>query len=245
MILEAFASNGHACLALRILCYELRILVKNILGAMCKIMGQIIYIKAPQLISVKNPTVTLGDFLTIYTEDSTLKKQLEEIPFHSFDATKKGLIVVSVLKIIEMISKHFPDAEINNLGEGDFVISYEPLSKFEKLKENISTIFICLIAFFGGGYAIMAYNTDVGAKEFFTYLSMLFLGNPKIGVTYIVIAYSIGLTLGMLLFFNHLGSKKLTSDPTPLEVQMRLYENDISTTVIKNVSRQGNSIDVD
>lgn len=208
-------------------------------------MEQTIYIKAPQLIAVKNPTVIFEDFLTIYTEDSALKEQIEKLPFHSFQEGKKGQVVVSVLKIIEMISSHFPNTEVNNLGEGDFIISYDPLSKFENLKENIFTIFICLTAFFGGGYAIMAYNTDVGAKELFTYLSMLFLGNPKIGVTYIVIAYSIGLTLGMLLFFNHIGNKKLTSEPTPLEIQMRLYENDVSTTVIKNVSRQGNSIDVD
>lgn len=144
-----------------------------------------------------------------------------------------------------MIGKEVPEATVENLGEGDLIISYEPLSRFEKLKENLFTFFICLVAFFGGGYAIMAYNTDIGAKELFTYLSMLFLGNPKTGVTYIVIAYAIGLTLGMLLFFNHLGNKKLTEEPTPLEVQMRLYENDISTTVIKNVSRQGSSIDVD
>lgn len=208
-------------------------------------MAQIIYIKAPQLVTVQSPNVILEDFLTIYTEDTTLKDRLGKLPFHSFEASKKGQIVVSILKIIEIISKLYPDAEINNLGEGDFIISYEPLSKFEKIKENIFTVFICLTAFFGGGYAIMAYNTDVGAKELFTYLSMLFLGNPKTGVTYIVIAYAIGLTFGMLLFFNHLGNKKLTSEPTPLEVQMRLYENDISTTVIKNVSREGRSIDVD
>lgn len=208
-------------------------------------MEQVVYIKAPQLVAVKNPKVKLEDFLTIYTDDSALKNNIQKMPFHAFDEGKKGQLVVSVLKIIEMISLQFPDAEVENLGEGDFIISYEPLSKYEKIKENIYTIFICATAFFGGGYAIMAYNTDVGAKELFTYLSMLFLGNPKTGVTYIVIAYSIGLTFGMLLFFNHLGNKKLTSDPTPLEIQMRLYENDISTTVIKNVSRQGNSIDVD
>lgn len=90
----------------------------------------------------------------------------------------------------------------------------------------------------------MAYNTDIGAKELFTYLSLLFLGNSKTGVLYIAIAYSIGLTFGMLLFFNHLGSKKLTSDPTPLEVQMRLYEKDIGTTIIKDVSRREESMDV-
>ena len=89
----------------------------------------------------------------------------------------------------------------------------------------------------------MAYNTDVGAKELFMNLSMLFLGNPKAGVVCLTIAYSIGLTFGMILFFNHLGGRKLTSDPTPLEVQMRLYEKDISTTIIKDISRRGESLD--
>lgn len=208
-------------------------------------MEKIIYIKAPQLAAIKNPEVRLKDFLTIYVKEPELKQHLENMHFYSFVPGKKEKRVVSILKIIEMIGKEVPEATVENLGEGDLIISYEPLSRFEKLKENLFTFFICLVAFFGGGYAIMAYNTDIGAKELFTYLSMLFLGNPKTGVTYIVIAYAIGLTLGMLLFFNHLGNKKLTEEPTPLEVQMRLYENDISTTVIKNVSRQGSSIDVD
>ena len=89
----------------------------------------------------------------------------------------------------------------------------------------------------------MAYNTDIGAKELFSNLSMLFLGNAKTGVAWVTISYANGLGLGMILFFNHLGSKKIDSDPTPLEVQMRLYEKDISTTVIKDISRRGESID--
>lgn len=206
-------------------------------------MEQTVYIKAPQCIQVNNPSVTLKDFLTIYTADPALEKKVLSIPFYEFEKEKEGQVVVSILKIIETINKHVPEADIENLGEGDFILSYQPKSKFEKIKEILCTIFICLIAFFGGGYAIMAYNTDVGAKELFTNLSMLFLGNPKSGVICLTISYSIGLAFGMILFFNHLGGKKLTSDPTPLEIQMRLYEKDISTTIIKDISRRGESLD--
>lgn len=206
-------------------------------------MNQTIYIKTPQCIEVQNYNVHLKDFLTIYTSDEKQKDALLALPFYTFQKDKKGQIIVSVLKVIELINKEYPDLEINNLGEGDFILSYQPQSKHEKVREAISAIFICMVAFFGGGYAIMAYNTDVGAKELFTYLSMLFLGNPKTGILYLTIAYSIGLTAGMILFFNHLGNKKITSDPTPLEIQMRLYEKDISTTVIKDVSRRGESLD--
>lgn len=207
-------------------------------------MEQTVFIKAPQCIEVENNTVMLKDFLTIYTTDEALAEQILSIPFYTFEKGKKAQVIVSILKIIEIITDKFPDVQVENLGEGDFIISYQPTARFEKAREIFSTIFICMVAFFGGGYAIMAYNTDVGAKELFTYLSMLFLGNAKSGVLYLSIAYSIGLTIGMLLFFNHLGNKKLTSDPTPLEIQMRLYEKDISTTIIKDSSRRGESMDV-
>lgn len=206
-------------------------------------MSDIIYIKAPQCIEVEKNNVSLKDFLTIYCEDEKLKQSILNLPFYTFKKNQSGQLVVSILKIIELITKHFPGTEIENLGEGDFILSYTPPSKWEKLREYICTIFICLTAFLGGGYAIMAYNTDVGAKELFSNLSMLFLGNARTGVAWITISYAIGLGLGMILFFNHLGSRKIDSDPTPLEIQMRLYEKDISTTIIKDISRRGESID--
>lgn len=206
-------------------------------------MPDTVYIKTPQCVEVDKNNVSIKDFLTIYCENESLKKRILDLPFYTFQKNKKGQLVVSILKIIEQITKHFPETKIVNLGEGDFILSYEPPSKWEKLKKFIFTIFICLTAFFGGGYAIMAYNTDIGAKELFSNLSMLFLGNARTGVAWITISYSIGLALGMILFFNHLGNKKINSDPTPLEIQMRLYENDISTTIIKDISRRGESMD--
>ena len=53
------------------------------------------------------------------------------------------------------------------------------------------------------------------------------------------------LTVGILIFFNHFGKKRFTVDPTPMEVQMRLYENDIQTTLVEDYARKGEEIDVD
>lgn len=207
-------------------------------------MNQTIYIKAPQCIEVDNPTVKLGDFLSVSCADPDCHNTLCNAGFYQFIPGRKQQIVVSVLKVISFIRQLYPDADIENLGEGDFILSYQPASRFESIRHKLFSFFICLTAFFGGGYAIMAYNTDVGAKELFTNLSMLYTGNAKSGVMLLAVFYSIGLTLGMLLFFNHLGNKKLSPDPTPLEVQMRLYEKDVSTTIIKDVSRRNENMDV-
>ena len=59
------------------------------------------------------------------------------------------------------------------------------------------------------------------------------------------ITYSIGLALGIIVFYGHFGSWKFGKDPTPLEVEMRLYEDDIDTAMIKQSAREKNEIDVD
>ncbi|MBE5923271.1 MAG: stage V sporulation protein AA [Lachnospiraceae bacterium] len=206
-------------------------------------MSEILYIKASDCSEVEYPNVILSDFLTIYSNDKKLENEIKGLHFYTFP--RAGQIAVSIMKIVELINEKHPNIDIKFLGEEDFIIEYHITDKYEKLKENLATCFICLVAFFGGGYAIMSYNTDVGAKELFMYLSMLFLGNSKQGVMILSICYSLGLTLGMVLFFNHIGNKKLNKDPTPLEIQMRLFEKDLDTTIIKNADRHNEILDVE
>ena len=51
------------------------------------------------------------------------------------------------------------------------------------------------------------------------------------------IAYSVGIGLGVVFFFNHFGPRKLTQDPTPMEVEMRVYEDQVNTTLIDQEDR--------
>lgn len=90
----------------------------------------------------------------------------------------------------------------------------------------------------------MAFNNDVGVSEVFAKFYMQVMGKETSGFTELEVFYSIGIAFGILVFFNHVGRKKITPDPTPLQVEMRKYENDIDTTFIENSSRGGSNIDV-
>ncbi len=48
-----------------------------------------------------------------------------------------------------------------------------------------------------------------------------------------------------MTFFNHLGKKRLSVNATPMEVEMRLYENDIQTTLVETYSRKEKELNVD
>jgi stage V sporulation protein AA len=63
-------------------------------------------------------------------------------------------------------------------------------------------------------------------------------GNPSDRFTVIEVAYSIGLAAGIIIFYNHIGGKRLTSDPTPLEVEMRNYESDVNKAIIVMADRE-------
>lgn len=69
--------------------------------------------------------------------------------------------------------------------------------------------------------------------ELFGQVYELFTGQTSDGFTVLELSYSLGLGLGIIVFFNHFAGKKLTADPTPLEVQMRTYENDVNDTIIE------------
>ena len=86
---------------------------------------------------------------------------------------------------------------------------------------------------------------DVGVNDVFKEIYALVMGEESNGFTLLEMSYAIGLTTGILVFYNHFGGKKITTDPTPVEVEMRLYEDDINTTLIEGVNRKDKHIEVD
>lgn len=54
------------------------------------------------------------------------------------------------------------------------------------------------------------------------------------------IAYSLGLGFGMTVFFNHLFKKKWNEEPTPLEVEMYLYQENLDQYVVAEEYRKMN-----
>ena len=69
------------------------------------------------------------------------------------------------------------------------------------------------------------------------------MGYPSDGYGILEVFYSIGLAAGIIIFFNHVGGRRITKDPTPIEVEMRIYENDVNKALIETADREGETID--
>jgi stage V sporulation protein AA len=83
----------------------------------------------------------------------------------------------------------------------------------------------------------MTFNNDVDLGGLFQKIYFWITGKQSDGFTVLEISYSIGIGLGILFFFNHFGKLKFTDDPTPMQIQMRTYEDDVNNTLIEDAGR--------
>lgn len=203
-----------------------------------------VYIKGEMNTEVYQRNVTLEDILSIECADRTLENKIKKISVFTIPKKGQHRFVVSVLRIIECIHRQFPDVEVQNEGEKDLIITYEE-DKVDHIILKIGKVAIISgITFLGAAFSIMSFNNDVSITRLFGQVYELFMGQPSDGFTVIEFTYSIGLIIGILVFFNHFGKKRFSVDPTPMEVEMRTYEKEIETTIIDTYSRKEKEMDV-
>ena len=90
----------------------------------------------------------------------------------------------------------------------------------------------------------MAFHNDIGINKVFTKVYEMVMGYSSDVYSILELSYSIGLAAGIILFFNHIGGRRITKDPTPIEVEMRVYETDVNKALIETADREGKTIDV-
>lgn len=209
--------------------------------------GVTVYIKAERNTEVTKPDVTLGDVLQMECVDSSVVSRLKTVKlmkFHSTDKKHQNRAAVSILKVIELIHREYPNLDVQNLGEQDFIVTYEAQRTAGGLAHILKAAAVVLVSFIGAAFSIMSFNNDVSVTKMFAQIYELVTGAPSDGFTVLELSYSIGIIIGILTFFNHFGRKRFSVDPTPMEVEMRLYENDLQTTLIENISRKEKELDV-
>lgn len=197
-----------------------------------------LYLKIDQNVQVHDDCVFLKDIAQLECSNKAIENKIKTLKLDNPTGNKPGRHVMSVMEIITQIHAVYPSLEVNNIGEADFIITYEKSKQPSQAFSWIKTIFVCFLSFFGAGFSIMTFNNDVSITKLFAQLYEQFTGTVSDGFTILEVSYSIGLGLGIIIFFNHFAGKKLTADPTPMEVQMRTYEDDINKALIESSNRE-------
>lgn len=207
-------------------------------------MSRILYLKIEQCIQVPNISVTIGDVAKLECTDSSVVNRLKTEKLLKANANPNDRMVVSVMLVIEKIHQIYPELEIQNVGESDFIISLKP-QKTSKVLELFKVFLVSIVSFFGSVFAMMTFNEDVSSLDSFRKVYTWVMGAPPEGPTVLEFGYSLGISVGIIVFFNHFGKKRLTQEPSPVEVEMSGYDKQVYMTLIQHEGRKGLEKDVD
>lgn len=198
-------------------------------------MNAVLYMQVDANIQIKHPHIYLQDIARLSCSDSKILNRLRIMPVVNLKPDAPGRYVMSVMDLVDRIQQKEPDLTVTPLGETDFILTYEKPGSQNLVFRWLKIALVCLITFFGAAFSIMTFNADVDVEKLFQQIYFQVTGQNSSGFTPLEIAYSAGLGLGILFFFNHFGHRKITADPTPMQVQMRKYEDDVNTTITENI----------
>ena len=191
-----------------------------------------LYLKIDGNVLVHQKNLTIKDIAQITCSNAPLKNRIQVMKLKGFHLTRPGRYVKSVVEVLDMIHAEYPEVEVENLGEADFIITYEEEKKKSRSIAYLKTGAVSVLSFFGAAFSIMTFNNDVDIRGLFSDIYQLFTGQTSDGFTVLELSYSFGLGIGIILFFNHFAGKRIETDPTPLDVQMHTYEQDVNQTIM-------------
>ena len=204
----------------------------------------VLYLKTQQNAEVMQTRVCVRDIASVYCANKEALTKVKAITVHRFHEGEKKRAVISVLKVIELIEKECPGIMVQSIGETATLLELVKADKHGKAGQFFKLFFAACISFFGTAFTIMAFHNDININKIFSEIYEMVMGREAEGYSIMEVAYSIGLATGILLFFNHVGGRRITKDPTPIEVEMRIYENDVNNALIETADREGEMVDV-
>ncbi len=198
-------------------------------------MENTVYIQMKRRLTInKGSGMKLGEMAQIIVPDG-MKDLYQMVVLPETSDIQKKFIVLDVMTVINKITSRYPDSDIQVIGPSETIIEL-----LEKRKTVPSFLFVLvwLLLFVGSGLAIMNFHEETSMQTMHQKIYWMMTG--KINTTpYIVqIPYSLGLGLGMILFFNHLFKKRINEEPSPLEIEMFNYQQDLDQYVVLNKHKE-------
>lgn len=194
-----------------------------------------VYIRLRHRVKVtEGTTVTIGDVATVLSE--TKQDEILKLPLHTVRQADKDVVIIDVMNVIDTIQRINEKLDIQTVGPTETIVTIaQPKRKWTP----VFFVFIWILLFIGAGLAIMNFHEDVSMNEVHRTIFYFVTGEKTSKPLLLQIPYSLGLGIGMILFFNHFFTKRFTNEPSPLEIEMFQYQE----TLDKYITRHDNPLE--
>lgn len=178
--------------------------------------------------------VTIGDVAQVIASQP-VKREIILLPLHSITIEDKTFVIIDVMKVIEKLRANYPTYDIQSIGPAQAIVT---VNQAKKPLVPVYFVLVWFLLFIGSGLAIMNFHEDVSMRAVHLRIFQLVTGNEEAKPLLLQIPYSIGLGLGMILFFNQFFRKRLNEEPSPLEVEMFNYQQALDQYVILHENKE-------
>jgi len=157
------------------------------------------------------------------------EERLNRLIIHHPQQEDGNRVLIDMMLIVKKVKERFPELQIEHFGEPHVLLE---IYSDNKKPSPILIGVVWLLLFIGSGLAIMNFHADVSMLEVHQRIYELMTGKKIEHPLILQIPYSIGIGVGMVIFFNHLFKKKFNEEPSPLEVEMFMYQENVNHYVI-------------
>lgn len=191
--------------------------------------ASVLYVRLKkQVVIRRGEPILLAQVAQILTEPE-LESRLARLVLHRPTEQDGNLILVDMMMVARAVRKEAPGIQIEYFGDPHTLV--EVVDRVKK-PMPLFVLLVWLLLFVGSGLAIMNFHADVSMPEVHRRIVELLTGKRLEHPYLLQIPYSVGLGLGMVLFFNHIFRRKFNEEPSPLEVEMYLYQQNMNQYII-------------
>lgn len=192
-----------------------------------------VFLKLKEKVTLKNTELVLLKDLADISAEEEIKQGLENLVY-PINIKEKCNILVPTISIISFIKKNMQNVDLVVVGETDVLINFIN-KKINKDKYKVArVILVCFLLFIGSITAIINFHSDVDMKQAHKVIYKVITGIETDRLLLLQIPYSLGIGVGMSVFFNHVFNKNINEEPTPLEMEMYTYQQDVDEYIRNN-----------
>lgn len=168
-------------------------------------------------------SIYLKDIYCIYPKEYA--KKIGNICIRYYENKDSNYDVIHIGEVIEKIKERVSTIHITFLKTDDVVIFFEN-NKKDRTK-YLRVLLICIVVLMGSIMGIMNFHADVNMIYSQTTMVNALTRNPEKYLPYFQIPYSIGIGIGVSLFFNKFIPTYAKNEPSPLDLKIKSLNKEI------------------
>lgn len=181
----------------------------------------------PFKVTTKN--IYLKDIYCIYPKEH--EDKIGNICIRNYKGKDSNYDVIHLGEVINEIKLELPTAHITFLKTDDVIVFFDE-DKKDRTK-YLRVLLVSIVILMGSIMGIMNFHADVNMLYSQSTMVNALTQNPKKYLPYFQIPYSIGIGIGVALFFNKFIPTYAKNEPSPLDLKIKSLNKEIENELRK------------